>query len=98
MDKRVKGRAFIDGINQICNDTMTDFEKALAIHDWIVKTNEYDNDTCSSAEGAPFSSDNLTKMYSQIIYFMLCHHHGLLLNLLFFFLFHLPTHPKYALT
>lgn len=49
-------------LSQIINDSMTDYQKALAIHDWIVATNEYDNGTCDSAEGAPFSSDNLSKM------------------------------------
>ena len=49
-------------LNEICTDSMTDYQKALAIYNWIVKTNKYDRGTFSSAEGAPFSSDNLSKM------------------------------------
>lgn len=47
---------------QICTDQMTDYQKALAIYDWIITNNEYDNTTYDSALGTPFSSDNLSEM------------------------------------
>ena len=49
-------------LNKICTDSMTDYQKALAIYNWIVVNNQYDFNTCDSAEGAPFNSDNLSKM------------------------------------
>ncbi|MGN1212725.1 MAG: transglutaminase domain-containing protein, partial [Christensenellales bacterium] len=49
-------------LNKICTDSMTDYQKALAIYNWIVVNNQYDYNTCGSAEGAPFSSENLSKM------------------------------------
>lgn len=47
---------------QICTDSMTDYQKALAIYDWIVTHNQYDNSTYESASGTPFSWDNLSEM------------------------------------
>lgn len=49
-------------LSQICTDSMTDFEKAHAIHDYIVATNHYDNTTYNSATGTPFDSKNLDEM------------------------------------
>lgn len=49
-------------LSKICNNLMTDAEKAVAIHDWIVKNNAYANDTYEAASGEPFSVDNLNDM------------------------------------
>lgn len=49
-------------LSKICNNSMTDAEKAVAIHDWIVINNKYANDTYQAASGEPFSIDNLNDM------------------------------------
>ena len=49
-------------LSKICNNSMTDAQKAVAIHDWIVQNNEYADDTFEAASGAPFSIDNLNDM------------------------------------
>lgn len=49
-------------LSKICNNSMSDPEKAIAIHDWIVRNNLYADDTYDRASGEPFSVDNLDDM------------------------------------
>lgn len=49
-------------LSKICSDGMTDHQKALAIYEWIIVNNQYDNTTYESASGTPFTPENLNEM------------------------------------